>query len=403
MLAAPLLGRQRETTALASLVDTLRAGRGGVVVVEGPAGIGKSRLLAEAANMAHEAGIVVAAGRADEIQALVPLAPLLSALSTGAAPVLRREELRALERPGDQRFWLVEELAERLEVRSRDTPVLISIDDLQWSDPATIWAVDSLSRRLASSPTGWVFAVRSETTAPGLNRLLTELVAGGAVLIEVGPLGPSDMEALAAGVTGGTPDAELRTFLDGAGENPFLALDLLAALAADDAVRVEDGTASLAVPRVPERFRASVRHRLGSLSLAALHFLQAGSVFGRSFTVAEVAAVLGSRPGVLVPAVDETLRANVLVDEGGRLDFRHDLIRQAIIADVPPSNLVALHRGAAAAILHRNGPATEAAAHLLDSATAGDDEAVAVLQQAAEETAGQAPGWPPSLRSGPSS
>jgi hypothetical protein len=61
MLAAPLLGRQRETTALASLVDTLRAGRGGAVVVEGPAGIGESRLLAEAANMAHEAGIVVAA------------------------------------------------------------------------------------------------------------------------------------------------------------------------------------------------------------------------------------------------------------------------------------------------------------------------------------------------------
>src|SRR5437879_9885528 len=175
MLAAPLLGRQRETTALASLVDTLRAGRGGVVVLEGPAGIGKSRLLAEAASMAHEAGILVAPGRADEIQALVPFAPLLSALGTGAAPVLRREELRALERPGDQRFWLVEELAERLEVRSRDIPVLISIDDLQWADPATIWAVDRLSRRLASSPTGWVFALRSEATAPGPNRLLTAL------------------------------------------------------------------------------------------------------------------------------------------------------------------------------------------------------------------------------------
>src|SRR5437879_6518316 len=114
MLAPPLLGRQRETAVLASLVDTLRAGRGGVVVVEGPAGIGKSRLLAEAANMAHEAGILVAAGRADEIEALVPLAPLLSALAAGPSPILRREELRALERPRDPRFWLLAGRAEFL-------------------------------------------------------------------------------------------------------------------------------------------------------------------------------------------------------------------------------------------------------------------------------------------------
>jgi AAA ATPase domain len=99
-MAPPLLGRQQETMVLASLLDALRAGRGGAVVVEGPAGIGKSRLLAEAARMAHEAGMLVAAGRADEIEALVPLAPLLSALAAGPSPILGREELRALERPG---------------------------------------------------------------------------------------------------------------------------------------------------------------------------------------------------------------------------------------------------------------------------------------------------------------
>jgi DNA-binding NarL/FixJ family response regulator/tetratricopeptide (TPR) repeat protein len=85
------------------------------------------------------------------------------------------------------------------------------------------------------------------------------------------------------------------------------------------------------------------------------------------------------------------MRANVLIDESGRLEFRHDLIRQAIGADIPPSTLVALHRGAATAILGRNGLATEAAAHLLQSAQPGDREAIGALQRAAAETAGQAP------------
>ena len=145
------------------------------------------------------------------------------------------------------------------------------------------------------------------------------------------------------------------------------------------------------MPRVPERFRASVRGRLVTLSIAARQFLQAGSVFGRSFSVTDVATVLGSWPGVLVPVVDEALQANVLTDSGARLEFCHDLIRQAITEDMAGSTRVALHRAAAAAILARGGPPSEAAPHLLAAAEPGDQEAVTVLRQAAAEIAGQAP------------
>ena len=142
---------------------------------------------------------------------------------------------------------------------------------------------------------------------------------------------------------------------------------------------------------VPERFRASVRGRLVTLSIAARQFLQAGSVFGRSFSVTDVATVLGSWPGVLVPVVDEALQANVLTDSGARLEFCHDLIRQAITEDMAGSTRVALHRAAAAAILARGGPPSEAAPHLMAAAEPGDQEAVTVLRQAAAEIAGQAP------------
>ncbi len=389
--ALPLRGRDIEVAALATLIDRLEGGRGGVVLVEGRPGIGKSRFLAEAGRLALEAGMLLASGRADEIEALVPLSPLLSALSSGEPPVLERHHLRALERPGDQRFWLVEELAELLELRSRETPVLVALDDLQWADPTTVWAVQALSQRLPSSPVGWVLAVRPGPMPPGLPRLMSDLAAAGASRIELGPLSMSDTEALAADLLGGQPDQDLRSSLSGAGGNPFLSLELLQALVADDSITVTEGVASVVMPRVPERFRATVRQRLIPLSVATREFLQAGSVFGRSFRVGDVAAVLGSQPGVLIPVVDEAVRADVLTDRGGRLEFRHDLIRQAITEDMPGSSRVALHRSAAEAILGRRGPPSEAAPHLLAAAEPGDREAIEVLRQAADEVAGQAP------------
>ena len=107
----PLRGRAPELHALAGLVEALVGGAGASAIIEGAPGIGKSRLLRELARAASADGVLVAAGRADEVETIAPLSSLLSALSAGDPPVLRRRDLLALERPGDQRFWLLEELA----------------------------------------------------------------------------------------------------------------------------------------------------------------------------------------------------------------------------------------------------------------------------------------------------
>ena len=70
-------------------------------------------------------------------------------------------------------------------------------DWVQWADPATIWAVQSLSERLASSPAGWVLAARREVSAAGANRLLDRLAAAGAARIELGPAGRAVRSRLA--------------------------------------------------------------------------------------------------------------------------------------------------------------------------------------------------------------
>jgi DNA-binding CsgD family transcriptional regulator len=391
MLTQPLRGRAHEMEALAAVLAIVRRGGGAGLVIEGPPGIGKSRLLAELARAAAEDGVLVAAGSADEIEDIAPLSPLLAALSVGDPPVLRASELVALERPGDQRYWLLEELGELLELRSREAPILVTLDDMQWADSVTTWAVRILSLRLASSPIGWVLATRVQAARPAVATLVGALVANGAPLLQLQPLTANEMASIAADLLGGAPDAELIDFLSGVGGNPFLGLDLLQGLVADDAISITGGVASLAERRVPDRFRTSARGRLTTISRAALHFVQAGSVFGRSFRLADVAAMLGTWASALVPVVDEVVRANVLVEVGAALEFCHDLIRQAISDDMSDVTRIALHRGAAAAILAREGSATEAAAHLLASAERGDDQAIAVLQEAAAEIAGQAP------------
>ena len=391
MPALPLRGRAGEMHTLTGLLETLAGGRAATVVIEGSPGIGKSRLLGEVARIASDDSMLVAAGRADEVEAIAPLSSLLSALSAGDPPVLRRDELLALERPGDQRFWLLEELAELLEVRSREVPIVVALDDVQWAEPVTLGAVQVLTQRLRSSPVGWIVALRPHSTQPGVTTLVRALTESGATLLQLGPLQRGDMEAMAADILGGVPDPELGRFLVGVGGNPFLGIDLLRALHADGAIRVDDGVASLTEAQVPDQFRASVRGRLTTLSSDARHFLQAGSVFGRSFGISDVAAMLGTWPSALVPVVDETVRGNVLGDVGGRLEFCHDLIRQAITQDMTDSTRLALHRGAAAAILARGGPATEASVHLLASAEPGDQEAALVLRRAAADVAGQAP------------
>jgi DNA-binding CsgD family transcriptional regulator/tetratricopeptide (TPR) repeat protein len=384
-------GRGAETKTLDQIVGLIQAGGGAVVLVEGPAGIGKTRLITDALVRAETAGVATSYGRCDEIDTMAPLSPLLAALSGGTVPILRREELRALERPGDQRFWLLEELSELLEMRSRQQPRLVALDDLQWADPATAWATQALTERLYGVPIGWVIASRPHPVASAGSRLVAALAKAGATRVTLAPLDAEDVNAIAGDVLGGAPDDALRHYLAGAGGNPFLTLELLRILEADGTVMVARGAAVLTDAGVPRRFRETVRLRLAGLSPAAIRLLRAGSVFGRPFAAGEVAAVLNEPAGSLVASLSEAIDADVLVDAEGLLAFRHDLIRQAILDDTPASLRTLLHRQTATVVLGGGRSANEAASHLLASAQPGDEEAAGVLFRAAVEIAAQTP------------
>lgn len=155
----PLRGCDEHLAALEAAIDCVVEGKPGVVLIEGSAGHGKSRLLWAAAERARAAGVQVAMSGADPDDRDAPFVPLLAALSHGTEPVLTLDELRALH-DLRRRYWFVLELGEALERAALARPVLVGLDDLQWADASTLDAVRTLSGRLAGAPIVWVLTVR---------------------------------------------------------------------------------------------------------------------------------------------------------------------------------------------------------------------------------------------------
>ena len=160
-MAVRLRGRRLQIETLGVQLDAVGAGVGSVVLITGSAGVGKSALLAEAATMAGDRGIRVFHGSGDVAAQVVPLGPLLDALVVSNDPPVDAAVLRELSRSPDQRFWLLRELQECLEQAALRTPMVITIDDLQWADAATLIALSTLPRRLASHRILWLLAARS--------------------------------------------------------------------------------------------------------------------------------------------------------------------------------------------------------------------------------------------------
>jgi DNA-binding CsgD family transcriptional regulator len=384
-------GRDTELSVLAERIAGARAGTGGVVVVEGPPGIGKSRLLAEAVSLAAAAGLRVAWGEADEADQVAPLWCLLGALHFGSPPLLSAERLRALDARPDQRYWLLQELEASLEEAALREPLLLVIDDVQWADAATLLALRTLVPQLAPVPILWVLGVRSSAAGADLRSTLTRLFDAGAVRLPLGPLPAKAVSEVTADRLDAEADPSLLRLAEHSGGNPFLLVELLDGLREEGLVRVEHGRAELLDELLPTRVREGMRERLDGVSTEARQAVQLAAVLGRRFSVDRLALVGDSSPPALLGPVAELMDTDLLAEVDGRLEFRHDLVREAVLATIPASMRVALQRHAAEVLLSAGASAAEVAPLLLASAGPGDAAAVAALRAAAAELAGTQP------------
>lgn len=380
-----LRGRSEVMATALSMMRRVRTHRrGGVLVLEGEPGIGKSAVLLAIAQQAAAMQFMCGVSKADQISRISPAAPLLLALRSGSRPLLTADELAGLASRTAEPLLLLEDVTGLLELRSGESPLLIGIDDTQWSDPVSRFLLRALPSRLAGSAILWLFASRSsgEGLADDLKR---SSFAGPRIdVVELGPLSPADIAAVAHDRLNCPPSARLSRMLDGAGGNPFFATQIVEGV-------VRAGTAD--DPDIPTEFVLGVRRRLGELDPATAELMTVAAVFGQALAAEDAPALLPQRPAAQITrSLGEAVRFGLLEhDRHGRLTFRHDLIRAAIYADLTARTRRALHQRCARYLRDVAGDPLTIAAHARAGISPGDEATAALLADAANRAA---PGMP---------
>lgn len=380
-----LRGRAAETdVASEALSRASNAGEGGLILVLGSPGIGKTAVLETIVTQAVRRRFSVGAGKADEGDQIAPMAPLLLALRSGKKPLLSNAEFANLTPLRDHPVWMIDRIIAVLEERAMQSPVLVALDDVQWADRLTLSCLRIMPSRLAGSPVVWLIAARD-----GSAHIETLMEARAndsphAHIVRLPPLDDMSIEEIAGDRLGTHPNANVRQLLREAAGNPFLAVSLLDGLG--DANLTDGGS------ELPRRLKNGARRRLAPLSEPALALAQVGAVLGRPFALRDATAVLGKPAHTdLRDAVDETVRERVLQDDRGLLSFTHDLVRQAVYDEMTPSFRGELHRLVAAHLVESGASPLDAVPHVLMTATFGDHAAVSLLVQAATSAVSSLP------------
>ncbi|MFE1412313.1 AAA family ATPase [Streptomyces sp. NPDC058746] len=332
----PLRGRDAELAFVEARLDALDRGEGGIVRVGGPAGIGRSRILAEAAAAARGRGTRVFEGAADPDGQFVPLGPLLDGVLAGMGqPRSGVVRLRDLATTPGQRFWLLQELGDRLRESARKGPLLVVLDDLQWCDDLTLLTFHTLAAGLSSHAILWLVAVRGGIVPSGVRTTLDRIRQAGAHELALGELGDRATAQISEDVLGAAPDPDVLRVARRAEGVPQLLVELLGSLREDGAVTIVNGKAGLSAGPPAPRVLPSVVRRLDRLSDEARELVRTAAALGGPVTVARLAELLGRSSAALITAVQESLDADLLAESGDRLAFRQDLIRESVEAGLP--------------------------------------------------------------------
>jgi DNA-binding CsgD family transcriptional regulator len=385
----PLRGRDNEIRVLSEQLAVAHSGAGSVSVIEAGPGLGKTRLIEEAIQLAGRSSVAVGRGDGDQAKLAVYLAPLLEALFQSRRPLLDRSAaLGNVDEPG---HWLVLELWELLEARAKSGPMLICLDDLQWADLGTLSAVRGLAGQTAGSPIAWIIALRQAEAGGDRLRQVDALVEAGAARLELAPLEAPAVAALVEDVVGASPDEALSGAADAAGGNPFLLRELLDGFAEEGAIKVVAGRAGLHQSVLPQRVQWSVQRRLTGLPSLPRHAAGVAAVLGRSFRFSDLATMLGRPATETHRLVAELERADIVVTRGSQFAFRHDLVHEAVLRTLPGPSVRALERQAAEVLLDAGAAPVEIATRMAHSADVGDEVAIDILRRASRTLASTDP------------
>ena len=338
----PLFGRAAELRTLMAAWTAARAGHGRVVLITGEAGIGKTRLVAELARRADNAGARTAVGAGVDVGGTAPLAMWqelvpqlaravppppehadwpaeLGRLAPDIAARFGRDQPPPVSSPELERLRLFDAVLRLVEWAAAGRPVLLAAEDVHRADPASMQLCAHIGRRLAALPVLFVLTRRDRPDRPAADALLADLAGRGVEVadLELGPLSPAELAAVARSVADLSQDA-VDQVVRAADGNPLLAVESARALAAGRSA-------------TPQNLRAAVRAATGALPRPARDLAEALAAAGRELSAAELAALpLADRDA----AEEAVLDTGLISRAGGGLRFRHALLAEAVRASL---------------------------------------------------------------------
>ena len=410
----PFVGRNSERAELGRWLDQAVRGRGGLVLIGGEPGVGKTRLVEQLLEVARERHCLALTGRCYEVEGTAPFIPFVEIIEQYAqlaSPEVLRETLGdaapevarlvpdlrrlipdlppPLELPPEQqRHYLFKNIAQFLQRVSRATSTVLLLDDLQWADNATLLLLQHLAPLLARLPLlalGTYRDVELDVNRPFAETLETLNRKRLAQRLNLQRLPKEGVASMLAALGGPSPpDVLVGAIYRETEGNPFFVEEVFQHLEEQGVVHGEDGSwrsdLDLEDLDVPEGVRLVIGRRLERVSADSRKVLTFGAVVGRGFSLDLLEAVGDVTGDALLTALEEAETNHLIVPMSGRAprwEFSHALIRQTLAAGLSLPRRQRLHLKVADAIERAAGSnaerhASDLAHHLFQAGTAAD-------------------------------
>lgn len=363
--SSQLFERERELAEFAAAFGAAAAGSGALVVVDAPAGLGKSTLLSEACRRADALGFRVLRARGDTLAADHPWS-----VATQLFGEVPQASTGGHQTPHDP-FPLIHGLYRATASLAEHAPLVLALDDVHWCDPLTLQFVHHLAGRLDTLRV--VVAVTHRTAEPVPQQVADQLrriaASPGARLCTLRPLGPTAVSELVAAVAPDAAEPCRSAIYDATGGNPFFACELIRTAHAESLPLDDPATAEVLRTVRPSAIRASIGVRLSALGPEASAVAEAVALLGGSARTHSVAALAGLDRERIAEAIDRLVAAGLLAHPGASTEepvrFVHPVVADVVYGDLGPARTARGHLRCAEYLRDTGAPPSEVADHLL--------------------------------------